>query len=58
MFKSKSQMNAAFSGYLGTEMKKKAREFAHATPNIKGLSEHAKKDKRPAVPDLKKVKGK
>ena len=44
-FKSKSQMRAAFSGYLGSEMKSKAKEWAHETPNIKELPEHKKKVK-------------
>lgn len=39
-FKSRAQMKAAFSGALGSEMKKKARQWAHETPNIKGLPEH------------------
>lgn len=42
-FESKSQMRAAFGGYLGPEMKAKAREWAHETPNIKALPQHAKK---------------
>jgi len=36
-FKSKAQMRAAFGGYLGGEMKKKAKEWADETPNIKSL---------------------
>ncbi len=44
-FQSKSQMRAAFGGYLGPEMKSKAREFAHATPNIKNLPTHVGKKK-------------
>lgn len=39
-FKSKAQMKAAFSGYLGPEMKGKAKEWAKETPNIKSLPEH------------------
>lgn len=39
-FKSKSQMRAAYGGYLGPEMKKKAPEWAHETPNIKKLPKH------------------
>ena len=34
-FKSKAQMKAAFGGYLGSEMKDKAKTWAHETPNIK-----------------------
>lgn len=44
-FQSKSQMKAAFGGYLGAAMKSKAREWAHETPNIKHLPEHKKKTK-------------
>ena len=39
-FKSKSQMKAAFGGYLGSKMKKKAKTWAKETPNIKKLPEH------------------
>lgn len=42
-FKSQAQMRAAFGGYLGPEMKAKAREWAAETPNIKALPEHVKK---------------
>ena len=42
-FKSKAQMKAAFGGYLGPEMKAKARQWAEETPNIKKLPEHKKK---------------
>lgn len=42
-FKSKKQMKAAFGGYLGAEMRKKARKWAEETPNIKELPERAKK---------------
>ena len=45
-FKSKSQMRAAFGGYLGTEMKAKAKEWADETPNIKNLPFHKKMAKR------------
>ena len=44
-FKSKSQMKAAFGGYLGKEMKEKAKQWAKETPNIKNLPEHKKKIK-------------
>lgn len=40
-FRSKKQMRAAFGGYLGSEMKAKASEWAHETPNIKALPERA-----------------
>ena len=36
-FKSQKQMRAAFGGYLGPEMKAKARTWAKETPNIKSL---------------------
>ncbi len=49
-------MRAAYGGFLGPEMKKKAAEFSRATPDIKALPEHVKKSKRPAVPDLRKMK--
>lgn len=55
-FKSKAQMKAAFGGYLGKEMKAKAREFARATPDISALPEHAKKRKGPVIPDVRKIK--
>ena len=42
-FESKSQMRAAFGGYLGKEMKSKARTWAHETPNIKKLPMHKKR---------------
>lgn len=42
-FKSKAQMKAAFGGFLGSEMKKKAKGWAKETPNIKKLPEHKKK---------------
>ncbi len=35
-------MKAAFSGALGPEMKKKARTWAHETPDIKHLPGHVK----------------
>ena len=44
-FQSKSQMRAAFSGALGAEMKAKASQWAHETPNPKSLPEHKKKVK-------------
>jgi hypothetical protein len=42
-FHSKSQMRAAFGGYLGTEMKDKAREWADETDDIKDLPDKVKK---------------
>lgn len=44
-FSSKSQMRAAFGGYLGEAMKRKAKEWADETPNIKELPQHVKKTK-------------
>lgn len=57
-FESKAQMKAAFGGYLGSDMKKKAPEFARATPDIKSLPEHTakKKGKKPIIPDIRKLK--
>lgn len=50
-------MRAAFGGYLGSEMKNKAEEFARATPDIKSLPEKVEKKKKtsPVIPDLKKL---
>ncbi len=45
-FKSKAQMKAAFGGYLGKEMKSKAKTWADETPNIKKLPEHEKDMKK------------
>lgn len=39
-FKSKAQQRAAFGGFLGSEMKAKADDWAKETPNIKDLPEH------------------
>ena len=36
-FKSKAQMRAAFGGYLGPEMKSKAKKWADETDDIKKL---------------------
>ncbi len=44
-FVSKSQMRGAFGGYLGVEMKSKAKEWAAETPDIKDLPDHKKKVK-------------
>lgn len=44
-------MRAAFGGYLGPEMKKKAKTWADETPNPKGLPAHKK-----ALDGLKKAK--
>lgn len=43
-FKSKAQMRAAFGGYLGPEMKKKAPEWAKETPNMSKLPKKVKKE--------------
>lgn len=42
-FVSRAQEKAAFGGYLGPEMKKKAKTWAAETPNPKSLPEHIKK---------------
>lgn len=39
-FKSQAQQRAAFGGHLGPEMKKKAPQWAHETPNISKLPTH------------------
>ena len=44
-FQSKSQMKAAFGGFLGKEMKSKATGWAAETPNIGKLPEHKKTGK-------------
>jgi hypothetical protein len=44
-FKSKAQAKAAFGGYLGKEMKEKAKQWAKETPNMKDLPERKKKVK-------------
>lgn len=45
-FKSKNQMKAAFGGYLGPKMKRKAKQWADETPNIKSLPNKVKSKKR------------
>ncbi len=45
-FESKAQMKAAFGGYLGPEMKAKAKQWAKETPDIKSLPEHKSKPKK------------
>lgn len=45
-FKSSSQMRAAFGGYLGPEMKSKAKSWAGETPNISKLPKHVAKGMR------------
>lgn len=44
-FQSKSQERAAFGGFLGSEMKSKAKQWAAETPDQKSLPEHKKKVK-------------
>lgn len=44
-FKSKRQMRAAFSGALGPEMQRKAKQWAAETPNIKKLPNKVKPKK-------------
>lgn len=48
-FKSKKQMAAAFGGYLGPEMKKKASKWAEETPNISKLPKKVKKTKKEGI---------
>ncbi len=55
-FKSKSQQRAAFGGYLGKEMKNKAEEWAHETPNIKELPEHKESMKSNIIARMKRTK--
>ncbi len=45
-FKSKAQMRAAFGGYLGSDMKKKAKQWAKETPNIKKLPTHMRRQSK------------
>jgi hypothetical protein len=44
-FVSKAQQRAAFSGALGPEMWRKAKEWASKTPDIKRLPEHVRRPK-------------
>ncbi len=44
-FKSKAQMRAAFSGALGSKMKRAAKEWADKTPNPEDLPEHSDTEK-------------
>lgn len=53
-FDSKAQARAAFGGYLGPEMKAKAKDFADATPDMKALPEHVH-DKHSTLKHLKKA---
>lgn len=58
-FESKAQMGAAFGGYLGPEMKKKAKQWAGETPDISKLPVHKNSEipgRRPVIPDIRKVK--
>ena len=55
-FKSKAQMKAAFGGYLGPKMKKKAKQWAKETPNKKGLPEHKRKSKKRKTAHKRKSK--
>jgi len=41
-------MKAAFGGYLGPKMKKRAKKWAKETPNKKKLPEHVSRRKRKA----------
>lgn len=55
-YKSKAQLRAAFGGYLGKEMKDKAKEWADETPDIKDLPEHVSKGKKSIKIRVKKPK--
>lgn len=52
-FQSKAQMRAAFGGYLGPEMKGKAKEWADETPNPSKLPAHKKKKSK--VPSSREI---
>lgn len=56
-FKSQAQMRAAFGGYLGPEMKKKAKQWADETPNIKSLPKHKKKYSDGAIRVASRMRG-
>ncbi len=47
-FRSKAQERAAFGGYLGPEMKSRAKAWASETPNQKSLPSHVKQASHPA----------
>ena len=51
-FRSKRQVRAAFGGYLGPEMKRKAKQWAAETPNLKGLPERARPTRRRSLGSL------
>ncbi len=53
-FKSKAQMKAAFGGYLGPEMKAKAKQWADETPNIGSLPYRKKKGQNHGLTKLEK----
>jgi hypothetical protein len=44
-FKSRSQERAAFGGYLGPEMKRKAKQWADETPSQSALPDHVRSKK-------------
>ena len=55
-FKSKAQERAAFGGYLGKEMKSKAKEWAKETPSQSKLPLHVKGRKEAKTKALSKKK--
>ena len=57
-FESKAQMRAAFGGYLGPEMKNRAKVWADETPNISKLPEHVGKPKKrhPWMSGVRKIR--
>ncbi len=56
-FQSKAQMRGAFAGALGPEMKAKADQWAHETPNLKSLPDRVGK-KPSALASLKRAASK
>jgi hypothetical protein len=50
-FQSKAQMKAAFGGYLGKEMKDKAKTWADETPSPSKLPEHKKPKAQASKPN-------
>ena len=50
-FESKAQMRAAFGGYLGPEMKRKAKTWADETPSPSKLPMHKKPAKKSSAPN-------
>ena len=51
-FQSKAQVRAAFGGYLGPTMKRKAKQWAAETPNLRELPERARPTQRRSLGSL------